>query len=67
MLAVSDKKALIINKLEKLSNDLLDEVVRFISFIEYKEQHTNELYKASETTLAKEWLSKEEDAVWQDL
>ncbi|MDK2800651.1 MAG: hypothetical protein PWQ70_2270 [Clostridiales bacterium] len=51
-----------------MPNHLLEEVFDFIRFIETKSMlKKNETAVISESSLAKDWLSQEEETVWKDL
>lgn len=60
------KRELLIEEIEKIPEDLLEEVLVFVEFIKYKHDKV-QTHLASEQTLSKDWLSKEEDEAWQDL
>lgn len=62
----------LIKRIEVLPPHLIQEVVDFIDFIQYKRNRNNNLSTyditlASEKALAKDWLKPEEDDAWQDL
>jgi len=58
-------KELIIQRIEKLPEECLDEVLDFISLLE--EKGDIELAILSESSLGKDWLKPEEDKAWKDL
>ena len=58
-------KELIIQRIEKLPEEYLDEVLDFISLLE--EKGDIELAILSESSLKKDWLKPEEDEAWKDL
>ena len=72
-----NSKQQIIKEIEHIPEPLLNEIVDFIQFLKRKHltqnqqemEETNSLTTAlfSESSLAKEWLTKEEDEAWQDL
>jgi len=65
---IMTSKEVVIQELEKIPQHLLDEVLDFIQFLIAK-YSTEELetHLLSESVLAKDWLSVEEDRAWQDL
>ena len=72
-----NSKQQIIEEIEYIPEALLTEIVDFIQFIKQKHlsqnkldmQEINSLETAlmSESSLAQDWLSKEEDEAWQHL
>jgi len=55
-------------ELQELPDDYLEEVLDFVRFLKTKARQKNlETAIASETSLGKDWLRKEEDEAWQDL
>ena len=55
-------------EIEQLPELLLPEVLKFIQYLKYKHQQEKlETALLSESTLAKDWLTPEEDEAWQDL
>lgn len=61
------KTVALLNELEHLPAPLLDEVMDFVRFVKHKHAEATENALLSEESLAKEWLSREEDEAWQDL
>jgi len=62
-------KEKLIQETEKTSNSTLKEVLDFLLFIKSRELHQEQLEISllSEPTLAKDWLTPEEDEAWQHL
>lgn len=60
-------KKVIVNEIEKMPEPLLEEVLDFIRFLKKKKSGQMETAIASESSLRKDWLCKEEDEAWQDL
>ena len=61
-------KDLIIQEIENIPDFLLDEVLDLLQFIKAKyQQEKLETTILSESSLQKDWLRPEEDAVWKDL
>ncbi|MTJ46872.1 DUF2281 domain-containing protein [Dolichospermum sp. UHCC 0259] len=62
-------KEQITQKLEKLSEPVLQEILDFVQFLQTKHQQKKmlEITIMSESSLAKDWLKPEEDAAWQNL
>lgn len=60
-------KKVIFNEIEKMPEPLLKEVLDFIRFLKTKKSGQMETAIASESSLRKDWLCKEEDEAWQDL
>jgi len=58
-------RELLSKKIEKMPSKLLEEVANYISYIEYRETREEitiqDITLASEKSLAKEWLSSEEE------
>ena len=62
------KKELLINEIEYLPEPLLDEILDFVHFIKTKAISEGALTAfASESSLKKDWLVKEEDEAWVSL
>ena len=64
-------RELLSKKIEKMPSKLLEEVANYISYIEYRETKgevkVQDITLASEKSLAKEWLSSEEERAWEHL
>jgi Protein of unknown function (DUF2281) len=61
-------KEAVIQELEKIPEHLLTEVLDFIQFLTTKYlKEEVETHLLSESTLAKDWLSADEDRAWQNL
>ncbi|PTV93007.1 hypothetical protein C8C76_1572 [Halanaerobium saccharolyticum] len=62
-----DKKELK-EKIDKLPENTLEEISDYIDFIMFKKHNKiQDITKASEKSLAKDWLTKEEDEAWKNL
>jgi len=62
-----DKKELK-EKIDKLPENTLEEISDYIDFILFKKYNKiQDITKASEKSLAKDWLTKEEDEAWENL
>jgi len=62
------KKELLINEIDKIPENLIDEVIDFVQFLKTKKIKENlEITIASESSLRKDWLSEEEEKAWQSL
>ena len=62
-----DKKELK-EKIDKLPENSLEEISDYIDFILFKKYNKiQDITKASEKSLAKDWLTKEEDEAWKNL
>ncbi len=72
-----NSKQQIIEEIESIPEPLLNEIIDFIQFLKYKHlsaqkldmEDINKLETAllSESSLANDWLRKEEDEAWQHL
>jgi len=61
-------KKMIYKEIDDIPNHLLEEVFDFIRFIKTKSMlEKNETAVISESSLAKDWLSQEEETAWKDL
>ncbi len=64
---MSDRE-LLIQEVSQLPDPLLVELLDFVRFLKTRTAETRFATAiASESALAKDWLSPEEDAAWQDL
>lgn len=55
-------------EIEQIPESLLPEVLNFVQFLKYKhQQEKRETVLLSESALAKDWLTLEEDEAWQHL
>ena len=64
---MNTKKA-ILQEIEQISEALLPEVLNFVQFLKYKQQQDKpETTLLSESALAKDWSTPEEDEAWQHL
>ncbi len=61
------KVSALVKELEQIPDPLIDEVMNFVQFIKYKHSEALENALLSEKSLAKDWLTEEEDKAWQDL
>ena len=62
------KKEEILSEIEQVSEASLEEVLQFVRFLKtrnMREKMDNSI--ASESSLKKDWLRKEEDDAWRDL
>lgn len=67
---ITENKQIIIKRLDNLSDSYLEDVVTYLRFLEYKQKSEKidiSSILLSEKSLAKEWLSNEEDVAWQHL
>ena len=63
-----EAKDLILQEIEGAPEPLLAEVVDFIRFLKMERARaSNEPSLLSEATLAKDWLTPEEEVAWRDL
>lgn len=63
-----DTKKAILQEIEEISEALLPEVLNFVQFLKYKQQQDKlETALLSESALAKDWSTPEEDEAWQHL
>ena len=61
-------KQMILNEIKKVPEPMLGEVLDFILFLENKSRRKiSETAVLSEASLAKNWLSPEEDKAWENL
>jgi len=62
-------RELILQKIEKLPEKYLEEVLGFISFLEKRKNLDDKLEMAvlSESSLKKDWLKPEEEEAWRNL
>jgi hypothetical protein len=61
-------KELILQEIENIPENLLQEVLDFIQFLQVKHQpEILETMLLSESSLRKDWLRTEEEEAWQDL
>lgn len=62
------KRELILREMEKVPDNLFEEILDFIHFLKTKSlKEKLETAIASESSLKKDWLRPEEDAAWRDL
>jgi len=63
-----NKKELILNEIEKVTEPLLEEILDFVRFLKTKAAvERMEAAVASESSLKKDWLKPEEGEAWLDL
>jgi len=62
-------RQILIKEIEMLPNDFIDDIYNYVTFLKHFKCKTqlNAVTLASEHSLAKEWLSPEEDRAWADL
>lgn len=62
------KKEILLNEIERVPDNLLDELLDFIRFLKLKMiMDDSGILITSESSLAKDWLKQEEDQAWQSL
>ncbi|MEP6513392.1 MAG: hypothetical protein ABJA79_05960 [Parafilimonas sp.] len=67
---ISENKKKVDTYLDKISDDYLNEVLNFLKFLELNQTQSIQDKTSmllSEDSLAKEWLTHEEEAAWKDL
>ncbi|MFB6272529.1 MAG: DUF2281 domain-containing protein [Salinibacter sp.] len=57
----------IVEQIERLPEELQREVLDFIEFLQHRAVQRSESVLMSEDALAKDWLTPDEDAAWQEL
>lgn len=64
-----NRKESILNEIEQIPESLYPEVLNFIQYLKYKHCIKDQLETTflSESALAQDWLTDEEDQAWQDL
>ncbi len=61
-------KESLLTEIEQIPESLFPEILKFVQYLKYKHQQEQlETTLLSESSLAKDWLTPEEDAAWQDL
>ncbi|MEY8424587.1 hypothetical protein AALB52_17975 [Lachnospiraceae bacterium 38-14] len=61
-----ETKQIITNLISQVPESKLDTILAFVKFILLEEENVNNSL-LSEPSLAKDWMSKEEDTAWQNL
>ncbi len=61
-----ETKQIITNLISQVPESKLDTILAFVKFILPEEENVNNSL-LSEPSLAKDWMSKEENAAWQNL
>lgn len=61
-----ETKQMITNLISQVPESKLDTVLAFVKFILLEDENINNTF-LSEPSLAKDWMSEEEDAAWQNL
>ncbi|MGK7895146.1 MAG: DUF2281 domain-containing protein [Xenococcus sp. (in: cyanobacteria)] len=61
-------KESLLTEIEQIPESLFPEVLKFVQYLKYKHQQEQlETTLLSESVLAKDWSTPEEDEAWQDL
>ena len=61
-------KESLLTEIEQIPESLIPEVLNFVQYLKYKHQHEKlETALLSESALAKDWSTPEEDEAWQHL
>lgn len=66
---ITENKKVIVANLDKISDDYVSAILEFLNYLEFKQQQSKPDYSSmllSENSLAKDWLTKEEEA-WAHL
>ena len=62
------QRQVLLNEMKKAPDNIFQEVFDFYHFLKTKSNNkTSEILIASESSLKKDWLKKDEDEAWQDL
>jgi hypothetical protein len=61
------QRQVLLDEIKKAPDNIFQEVFDFYQFIKTKSKNTNDILIASESSLKKDWLKKDEDEAWQDL
>ncbi len=67
---VTENKKIIIENLDSISDDYITDILDFLHYLEFKQQQLKPDYSSmllSENSLAKEWLTDEEEEAWAHL
>ncbi|MFZ2829599.1 MAG: hypothetical protein WAZ22_03065 [Mesotoga infera] len=64
-----DTRQLLRKEIETIPDTLVEEILRFVKALKERNLPTlsRELLDASESALARDWLSEEEDIAWKNL
>lgn len=61
-------KESLLSEIEAIPDSLIPEVLNFVQYVKYKHKQENlDNALMSESALAKDWLTTEEDEAWQHL
>ena len=61
-------KESLLAEIEQIPESLFPEILKFVQYLKYKHQQEKlETTLLSESALAKDWSTPEEDEAWQDL
>ena len=61
-------KESLLQEIEQIPESLLPEILEFVQYLKFKNRNKNvETAILSESALAKDWLTPEEDEAWQHL
>ena len=61
-------KESLLTEIEQIPESLFPEILKFVQYLKYKHQQEQlETTLLSESALAKDWSTPEEDEAWQDL
>ena len=61
------KRELIVHQLDDVTEQDLDQLIEFLQALKEKRPRVAIRTPAAESSLAKDWLSPEEDAAWPDV
>ncbi len=63
-----NKKQILVSSLNDLPDNLVDEVIDFVNYIQFKSINTQkETMLITQNILANDWLKPEEEKAWQNL
>ena len=64
---VEQQRKMLYSLINEIPEESYAKIIDYVLYIKYTAEHKNEILYLSEKTLAKDWLSQEEDVAWADL
>ena len=61
------QRKMLYSLIDEIPEDSYARIIDYVLYVKYMAEHKSETLYLSEKSLAKDWLSKEEDVAWADL
>ena len=64
---IEQQRKVLYSLIDEMPEEYYAKIIDYLFYVKYTAEHKNETLYLSEKSLAKDWLSKEEDEAWASL